>query len=195
MKTLVITGGIGSGKSLVARYIASKGIPVYDSDSRAKLLYDSHPAVVADIEKALGVDLRGADGRLDRRALASEIFGDSHKLSLVEGIVHPYVFADFLDWRNSYFGLVPFVVLESAIFLQKPLFRPLADKILLVDAPEEVRLSRIVARDALKEEDVLKRMRSQEVDKSLADVVIMNDDDVASLLDKVDAALDRIWTD
>ena len=195
MKTLVVTGGIGSGKSLVAGYLASKGIPVYDSDSRAKLLYDSHPDMVARIEEALGCPLRDADGRLDRKALAGQIFGDPRKLSLVESIVHPYVFSDFLDWRNSHFGVAPFVVLESAIFLQKPLFRPLADKILLVEAPEDVRLARILQRDGSSKAEVVRRMRAQRVDSSLADAVIVNDADVATLLDKVDSALETIWND
>lgn len=195
MKTLVITGGIGSGKSVVCSYLALKGIPVYDSDTRAKLLYDTHPEIMNSLESSLGMVLHDAEGHLDRKVLAGAIFSNPANLAIAESVIHPYVFTDFLDWRNGYFGQVPFVVLESAIFLQKPLFRPLADKIILIDAPEELRLERVASRDSATRENVLSRMRAQAVDKSGADAVIVNDSDIQSLIDKVDATLETIWND
>ena len=81
---MVITGGIGSGKTVVARYLASKGIPVYDCDSRTKALYFENPLVVMDIEEALGESVCDAEGALDRGKLGSLIFSDKSKLALVE---------------------------------------------------------------------------------------------------------------
>ena len=89
--SVLLTGGIGSGKSAVASYLESKGIPVYDSDSRTKALYDSDPDLVPSLERALGVSLRKEDGSFDRKALSSVIFSDKKALSKVESIVHPAV--------------------------------------------------------------------------------------------------------
>ena len=86
MKTLVVTGGIGSGKSTVCRYFASRGIPVYDSDSRTRSLYDRCPELVSRIGEVLGCSVTGPDGRIDRRKLASVIFSDSSMLEKLEGI-------------------------------------------------------------------------------------------------------------
>ena len=104
MKTLVVTGGIGSGKSTVCRYFASRGIPVYDSDSRTRSLYDRCPELVSRIGEVLGCSVTGPDGRIDRRKLASVIFSDSSMLEKLEGIVHPAVKDDFVAWREPFFG-------------------------------------------------------------------------------------------
>lgn len=163
MRTLVVTGGIGSGKSTVCRYLASKGIPVYDSDSRARRLYDD-AGMVGRIESALGCSISDTNGRVDRRELASVIFSDPEKLSVLESIVHPAVREDFLKWRSSFQeGSVPFVVMESAIILEKPLFRDIADKVLLVDAPVQTRLQRACMRDGVSPERIRERMAGQKL--------------------------------
>ena len=193
MKTLVITGGIGSGKTEVCSYIESKGIPVYYSDARAKALYDENPAIVLDIEEALGEKVTGPDGLLDKKKLASLVFSDSGKLDILESIVHPYIFEDFIRWRNDHFDVAPFLVMESAIILKKPLFRSLADRILFVDVPEEIRLARAMERDSATKEAILTRMRAQHFDLDMVDMVIQNDSDLASLYKKVDNVLQTIW--
>lgn len=189
MKTLVITGGIGSGKTRVCSYLASKGIPVYDSDSRTKALYDECPEMLSRVEETLGFRFRTEEGAFDRAALASVVFNDSEALAGLESIVHPCVLEDFAKWRDSAPEGTPFVVFESAIFLMKPMFRSIADKVLLVDAPWEVRLARVVRRKGMDEEKALSRMRMQSIDRSGADAVIMNDSDIESLNAAVDAAL------
>ena len=99
MKTLVVTGGIGSGKSLVCSFLAERGLPVYDSDSRTKMLYDSSPELLARIGDAVGTDVTGADGRLDRKRLASVVFSDGERLEALERVVHPAVLDDFYRWK------------------------------------------------------------------------------------------------
>ena len=193
MRTLVVTGGIGSGKSAVCAMLASRGIPVYDADARTKALYDTDPALLPALEQALGLTLRDADGRLDRKALGAAIFGDAGRLASLEAVVHPAVYRDFVAWREACPATAPFVVMESAIFLQKPLFRPLADKVLLVDAPAPLRLERAVARGGLSREEVRSRMEAQRVDPEGADAVLVNDGDLPALESRLDAALETIW--
>ena len=193
MRTLVVTGGIGSGKSSVCAHLASKGIPVYDSDSRTKALYDSDPALVPALETALGLSLRDSDGGLDRKALAAAVFDDPARLAALEAVVHPCVYDDFVRWRDAQPASVPFVVFESAIFQQKPLFHPLADRVLLVDAPQTLRMERVSTRDALSPEEVRRRMAVQRVDADAADAVLVNDGTPEDLTAKVDAILETIW--
>lgn len=177
MKTpaiVFVTGGIGSGKSAVCRILSSRGVPVYDSDSRTKELYRG--PLLGKIEEALGENLRLADGSLDRKKLSSIIFNDRAKLQTVESIVHPAVLADFLLWRNGFDAeKVPFVVMESALVLSKPLFSNVADKIVAVDAPEDVRIARAVSRDGVDPDLIRRRVAAQKLPLEKADVVITND--------------------
>lgn len=204
MKTLVVTGGIGSGKSTVCAVFASLGVPVYDSDSRTKSLYDSDAALVEAVGKALGCRVTDDRGHLDRRLLASLVFNDRQRLEMLESVVHPRVLDDFRAWKkacesglsgwNPAAGNVPFVILESAIILEKPLFRSVADKILLVDAPLESRVSRAVLRDGVPEDMILDRISSQRSPApGEADYILMNDADEAALRRKVLELCPRIW--
>ena len=195
MKTVILTGGMGSGKSAVCAVLKARGVPVYDSDSRTKSLYDRDPALVGALEAALGTGLRAADGRLDRAKLASLIFQDPARKVAVEAIVHPAVLADFRRWKRWQrpkgwtYGPVPFVVLESAIILSCPVFDGVGDRTVLVDASEEVRLARAVARDGSAPEAVLRRIRQQRFDLSRVDAVISNDGSLEDLA----AAADRVF--
>ena len=193
--TLVVTGGIGSGKSLVCSMFADKGIPVYDSDSRTKSLYDSVPGLPARISSALGADVTTPGGLLDRRRLADVIFSDPARLAVLESIVHPEVKKDFLKWRESFSGTaVPFVIMESAVILEKPFFRDVMDAVLVVDAPVQLRLERAVLRDRADADSVRRRMARQKLLNEISsgkvpsgvDFVIMNDGDIDSLSREVD---------
>ena len=195
MKTVILTGGMGSGKSAVCALLKARGVPVYDSDSRTKTLYDRDPALVGRLEAVLGVDLRTADGRLDRGKLASLIFSDPARKAAVEAVVHPAVLADFRSWKRWHrpkgwsYGPVPFVVLESAIILSCPVFDGVGDRTVLVDAPEDVRLARAVARDGSDPETALRRIRQQRFDRSRVDAVLRNDGPLAAL----SAETDRVF--
>ena len=192
MKTVILTGGIGSGKSAVCACLRARGVPVYDSDSRTKSLYDRDPALVGRLEAVLGVGLRTTEGCLDRRRLAGLIFSDPARKAAVEAVVHPAVLADFRRWKRWQrpkgwtYGPVPFVVLESAIILSCPVFDGIGDRTVLVDADEEVRLRRAVARDGSDPEDVLRRIRQQHFDPSRVDAVLRNDASLEALSDETD---------
>ena len=174
MLTVIVTGGIGSGKSAVCALLAKRGIPVYDSDSRTKALYDSVPGLKERIEAELGVPFS---------SLAKIIFSNSEAREKLEAIVYPLVRADFEAWRDAQKD-APFVVLESAIILSKPIFDGLADAVVAVTASEDVRLKRLIGR-GLTEEDARRRMASQCIDLSKADVVIHNDGTLQNLSRRV----------
>ena len=171
--TVIVTGLIGSGKSAVCALLRERGIPVYDSDARTKRLYDRSAALVERLEEALERPLRGENGRLDRRALASAIFSSGKARGKVEEVVYPLVLEDFKRWRARQKG-APFVVLESAVILEKPLFDGLADAAVLVTAPEKVRLERVLRRDNAHEEAVRARMAAQKIPMEKVSVTLPN---------------------
>ena len=172
--TVIVTGLIGSGKSAVCALLRERGIPVYDSDARTKRLYECSIGLVERLEEALGQPLRGEDGRLDRKALARVIFSGDSARETVEGIVYPLVLKDFRRWRARQKG-APFVVLESAVILEKPLFDGLADAAVLVTAPDAVRLERVMQRDGAGREQVLARMAAQHIPLEKVSVTLSND--------------------
>lgn len=192
--TILITGGIGSGKSVVCDYLRGRGVPVYDSDSRTKGLYDRRPGMVDALEESLGLTLRGEDGGLDRHRLASAIFGSPEALRRCEEIVHPAVLEDFVSWREEmsgsgwcgYLGQTPFVCLESAIALERPLFRDSYDVSVCVTASEDVRIGRVCRRDGCDRADVAERIRAQSGGTRRADYVVENDGTRSDLEKNVD---------
>lgn len=166
MKKVLVTGGIASGKSEVCKYLQSKGYPVYDSDSRTKALYSSVPGLRSRIEAALGLPF-------ERLSL---VFTDPVRLSTLESIVHPLVLEDFRKWAAEQDSDT--IIFESAIALQKPLFRNEFDMTILVEAPLEARQKR--------NPKVLERAHLQQFDSRMADVVLHNDSDLESLKRKID---------
>jgi dephospho-CoA kinase len=189
-KTVIVTGLIGSGKSAVCALLRERGIPVYNSDERTKWLYDHRPALLDRLEEALGMPLRGDDGRLDRKALAGRIFADAAARETLEAIVYPVVLQDFKRWRARQKG-ARYVVLESAVILSKPLFDGLADAVVLVSAPEAVRLQRVRQRDNLPAEAVRARMSAQKIPLEKVDVELPNDGAPEALPLAVDAVFFR----
>ena len=177
MRTLAVTGGIGSGKSYVVRMFAALGIPVYDADSRTKRLYDEDRGLLAALQELLGPDLV-KDGRLlDRQYMAGRIFSDRCLLEKVEALVFPEVIADFRTWKERVAD-APFAIMESAIYLEKPALAGVADKVLTVLCPEDVRIGRVMARSGMSREQVLARMANQWSDErrtAASDYVIVSD--------------------
>ncbi len=171
-----VTGGIGSGKSVVSDVIRLLGYPVYNSDERAKELSDTN----AHIRKAL-VALFGdgiyAENHLNRSLLASSMFSDASMIAEVNAIIHPVVFDDFNQWCKEQQSLLVFA--ESAILVESG-FSVFMDTIILVDAPENLRIERVVKRDKTTADAVYKRMKSQFPIAELrahADYVIQNDNE------------------
>ncbi len=195
MKTVILTGGMGSGKSAVCHYLKTRGVPVYDSDTRTKSLYDRVPSLTDRMEAAFDVPLRDSRGLFDRKALAAVIFSDPAKKSLAESLVYPAVLDDFRRWKRWQrpkgwtYGPVPFVVLESAVILSHSIFDGLGDRVVLVDADEAVRLARSVVRDGSDPEMALQRIRQQSYDLSRVDAVLRND----GSLEDLPAAVDRVF--
>lgn len=188
--TILVTGGIGSGKSEVCRLLASRGIPVYDSDSKTKSLYDTAPGLSSRVDEALGGGLLDSEGRLDRKKLASIVFSDVGKLRLLESIVHPAVLEDFLRWRDASGSAL--VVLESAIAANLQVFDGVYDYVVLVDAPLETRVRRVCSRDSSNRESVMERISRQSFDHSSADAVVINDSSLSVLSERTDMALEKI---
>ena len=143
--------------------------------------------MVARLESLLGVSLRGSDGSFSRKALADIIFKDSASLSAVESVVHPAVLEDFMRWRSS--QNAPIVAIESAIAKEKPLFQGLWDAVVVVTAPLEQRLERVMARDGMKSEDVIARIKAQNTSVLGVDAVINNDCGMAALEERTLLAL------
>lgn len=190
MKTVILTGLIGSGKSAVSALLMERGIPVYDSDSRTKSLYDRRPALVRRLEEALGVSLLTEEGKLNRSSLSRVIFSSARARKTLEEIVYPEVRKDFLRWRSRQKD-VPFVVLESAVILSKAVFDGLADAVVLVSAPEEVRLQRVISRDKSAESEVRSRMAAQEIPMDKVQIVLEN----TGSREELSAAVERVFFD
>ncbi len=176
MKTVLVTGGIASGKSELCRYLSSKGFAVYDSDSRTKALYDSVPGLKERVEDALGVPF----------SEIGIIFSDDARREKLEAVVYPEVLKDFLEWKSSQAGRAVFF--ESAVAASKPVFDGQWDEVWLVRAPLEARLER--------NPKTAGRLSSQtELDATQADVVIDNDSSLEELHKKVDKLINDMKTD
>lgn len=161
MKVLVITGGIGSGKSSVCGYLEKAyGWPLYEADAKVKSLYVTHPTLLDDIENSLGVTLRDDSGKFLPSLLASVIFNDSEALAKVEDLVFPVLAEDFQRWKSEHSDR-DFVILESATILEKPQLKGMGDIVLLIDAPLDLRARRAAIRDDASIEKITQRMQAQ----------------------------------
>jgi dephospho-CoA kinase len=172
-KIIGLTGGIGSGKTTVARYIASQGIPVYIADEEAKKVMNT-PDVVSLVAKAFG-DSVLENGVINRQKLAQLVFNAPEKLQQLNNIIHPKVKQDFENWVQKHHNH-PFVIKEAAILFESGSYQ-FCDKIITVTAPENVRLQRVMSRDSVTKDQVLARIQNQwkEEEKiALSDYVIQN---------------------
>jgi dephospho-CoA kinase len=170
-----LTGGIGSGKSTIAQLLVTMGYPVYNSDDRAKWLQNNHLELVNQIKLLLGADVY-AEGKLNRAMVADRVFTDSNLLKQLNAIVHPVVAVDFAEWLAAQKSSIVFK--ESAILVETGIYKQ-CDALIVVTAPESLRLKRVVSRDGTSEDGIRQRMNNQqpEAEKAaLADFVIVNDD-------------------
>ncbi len=162
MKVILITGGIGSGKSEVCRILCRDyGIPCYDADSKVKELYMNHPSLLPDLERTLGVPLLDSEGHFLASVLASRIFSSKEDLIKVEGLVFPILWEDFDKWKSGQESAV--VAMESATALEKESLAGMFDAVVVVDAPVGVRLRRACARDGSSTDQTQKRMSNQKL--------------------------------
>lgn len=173
-----ITGGIGSGKTTVCQVFEKLGVPVYYADQRAKELMEDDPELCAEIKKEFGDDMYDAEGKLNRKALAAIVFNDEDKLVRLNSMVHPAVFKDNQSWNDVLAKKgYPYTLREAALLVETGSYRTL-DKLIVVSAPEEDRISRVMARDGATREQVLARIKAQmpeEQKVKYADYIIFND--------------------
>jgi dephospho-CoA kinase len=170
---LGITGGIGSGKTSVCRVFSALGIPVFSADPEANEIMENDKGLIQRINVIAGKDLY-AKGSLDRMELATLIFNDSSLLEKVNTLVHPVVFDHFTSWVSKQTS--PYVIMEAAILFESGASK-LVDRTVLVLAPVEERVNRVINRNKLSREQVLERMRNQMDDETkikLADYIIHN---------------------
>jgi dephospho-CoA kinase len=173
-----LTGGIGSGKSVVSALLQVMGIPVYDADAESKRLAASSPSIRQGLIALLGASAYRA-GTLDRRYLATRIFSDPELLRRVNALIHPEVSRHFLDWSDRQSGDI--CAIETAILFESG-FSRLVDRSVMVYAPLELRIARTMLRDGLSRADVIRRIDNQwpdETKKTYASYIIYNEDNQA----------------
>lgn len=171
-----ITGGIGSGKSLVCGVFEKLGAPVYYADTEARRLMNTDNDLVEAIKNLLGDDAY-RDGELDRPEVGKRVFGNPDLLEQLNKLVHPVVGNDFQAWCTTRED-VPYVVEEAAILFESGAISRI-DMSVLIYAPVELRIKRVMERDRISRQDVEQRMSLQmdeEEKKRLADMVIFNDE-------------------
>ena len=158
-----ITGGIGSGKSVVSRILRTMGYHVYDTDARAKQLMEESEAVRRQLVAAFG-EQSFVDGKLNREYLSARVFSSEEERRRMNAIVHPAVRKDLEQWVASRREEISFV--ESALLLGSEL-QEVVDAIWLVTAPIEVRIARVMERNQCTREEVLQRINSQASDAEM----------------------------
>jgi dephospho-CoA kinase len=170
---LGVTGGIGSGKTTVCRIFNVLGIPVFGADSEARSIMDSDETVIRKVNALTNKDMY-TEGSLDRVELASLIFNDRDMLEKINKIIHPVVFARFMEWEKTQEAV--YVILEAAILFESGSSKFL-DRVVTVVAPEEERIERVVKRNSLSREQIRERINNQSDDQtkiSLSDYVTSN---------------------
>jgi dephospho-CoA kinase len=176
MKLVGITGGIGSGKSLVSKVLTTMGYAVYDSDQCAKDLYFK-ATIKEEVIQLLGQHSYHIDGSLNKAYIASLVFSNDQLLKSLEAILHPAVKQDFKEWQQLHQNST-ILFKESALIFEKQLNKDL-DAVILVTSDEQERIKRIIERDHISEEEVRMRMSKQWNDEQKAkytNLIVKNDE-------------------
>jgi len=175
MLKIGITGGIGAGKTTVCQIFELLNVPVYYADDRAKQLMTEDQELVQHITSLLGSKAYNQDGSLNRKYIATIVFNNKKKLAMLNALVHPAVTKDANKWftqqKNTSFALK-----EAALLFEAGSYKDL-DKIIVVDAPAELRIERVMKRDNVSREEVearIKKQMPQEEKVAKADFVIYN---------------------
>jgi len=181
MLKIGLTGGIGSGKTTVAKVFETLGIPVYYADDKARFLMNHDPELRSQVIQHFGNDVY-KNGELDRKKLASIVFNDKGKLDLLNSFTHPATIRDADQWMSRFTASgaqkVPYVIKEAALLFESGAAEQL-DHIIGVYAPQHIRVKRVMSRDQLPVDEVMKRISRQideEMKMKLCDVVIVNND-------------------
>jgi dephospho-CoA kinase len=170
-----LTGGIGSGKSTVAKVFETLGIPVYYADDAAKRIMNTDSKLKENLQRQFG-EQTYINGELNRPYLASIVFNDAHKLDLLNAMVHPATINDATEWMKHQRS--PYVIKEAALLFESTAKEGL-DYIIGVSAPKHLRIKRVMDRDHVSREEILKRMNRQiaeDIKMRLCDFIIINDE-------------------
>lgn len=155
-----ITGGIGSGKSIVCKVFHSLGSPVYDADSRAKRVMTTDGILISQIKKEFGELSYHPDGTLNRGFLAKEVFQNPSRLKVLNELVHPRVAVDYENWRSEHLNF-PYVIKEAALLFESGSYR-LLDCVIVITAPEALRIKRVLKRDKGRTVEQIKNIITQQ---------------------------------
>ena len=180
-----ITGGIGSGKSTAAKFFEELGIPVYNSDTRAKTIQNENSEVKVKIIAAFGEEAYNENG-LNKPFISKQVFQNNEKLKLLNSIVHPAVFQDFEDWKKAQKSDI--VMKEAAILIESGSYKD-CDVVISVVVDIETRIARTIERDGLSREEILARINNQISDEeriAKSDFIIDNNGDLAHLKNEVE---------
>jgi dephospho-CoA kinase len=178
MLKIGVTGGIGVGKSIVCRMFGVLGIPVYDADTRAKWVMQYDQALKRELQEAFGEETYTPQGQLNRTYLASVVFNNQERLNRLNALVHPHVGTDFERWATAN-ASAPYLIKEAALMFESESWRQL-DEIIVVSAPLDVRLKRLLKRDTHRTEAdiraIIAKQLSEEDKIARAQHVIYNDE-------------------
>lgn len=172
-----ITGNIGSGKSTVSKIFEVLGIPVFYADDHAKRVMTDDPILIEAIKSTFGKESYFEDGSLNRKYIAGIVFNDNEQLKKLNAIAHPATFRAFDNWLKKV-GDAPYILKEAALLFESSSYK-LCDKSIMVYAPLEMRIARVLLRDNISRAEIESRNAKQfDDDKKLkmADYVIKNDD-------------------
>ena len=177
MKCIGLTGGIGSGKTTVARIFSMLNVPVYNSDEAGRNISNIDPLVKSTIKEQFGADVFDQNENLNREKLSAIVFNDSSALAKLNAIIHPAVAQDFKTWCANQSS--PYVIKETAILFEHGLDKHL-DGVIVVEAPDELRIKRVMHRNGITEDAVRQRIQQQLPQDELisrADWVIHNNEE------------------
>ncbi|WP_396156659.1 dephospho-CoA kinase [Flavobacterium macrobrachii] len=172
-KIIGLTGGIGSGKTTIAKHFASLGVPVYIADDEAKKLMDN-PEIIEKLQTVFGNEIIENE-KIDRKALAQIVFQNPKKLKKLNSIIHPAVKKHFTDWLSAHKNH-PIIIKEAAILFESGSYKD-CDAIITVTSPLEERINRVMKRDNATRETILHRINNQWTDEqriSKSDYIITN---------------------
>lgn len=177
MKCIGLTGGIGSGKTMVARIFSMLNVPVYNSDEAGRKITNKDPLVKSSIKEQFGADMYDNQDNLNREKLSAIVFNDSSALSKLNAIIHPAVAHDFKMWCAIQSS--PFVIKETAILFEHGLDKQL-DGVIVVEAPDDLRIKRVMHRNGITDDAIRQRIQQQLPQDELisrADWVIHNNEE------------------
>lgn len=174
-----LTGGIGSGKSTVAKLFETMGCAIYNSDDRAKELYFK-PIIMQAVIELLGTEAYVNETVINKDFISKKVFTDTKLLHQLNDIIHPAVKEDFIQFKSK-FPLNTIIIKESALLFETGIYKDL-NYTILVTAPVNLKIERVMKRNSVSKSDIEKRIHAQWTDEqkiSLANAIIVNDNDTA----------------